>query len=218
VHRIAALGTFGYFLFHVAELIWRRVSKKERGLLWGWRSMVPNLKDLKDLWQNLKWFLYLGKRPQLDRWTYWEKFDYMAVFWGVAIIGTSGLMLWLPNFFAGFLPGWVLNVAQVVHSDEALLATGFIFIFHFFHTHLRPETFPLDPVIFTGRMPLARFKEERPLEYERMVAEGRLEAAMAPAPTESEVRYARLFGFTAVALGLLLALAILVGLLGGGGH
>ena len=215
VHRIAAIGTFGYFLFHVAELIWRRVAKKERGLLWGWRSMVPNLKDLEDLWQNLKWFLYVGKKPQLDRWTYWEKFDYMAVFWGVAIIGTSGLVLWLPNLFARYVPGWVLNVAQVVHSDEALLATGFIFIFHFFHTHLRPETFPLDPVIFTGRMPLARFEEERPLEYRRMVAEGRLDAALAGPPSAKEMRYSRVFGFTAVALGLLLAVGILVGLLGG---
>ena len=70
------------------------------------------------------------------------------------------------------LPGWALNAAYIVHSDEALLATGFIFLFHFFHTHLRPEAFPMDPVIFTGRMPLERFKDERPLEYERLVAAG----------------------------------------------
>ena len=59
---------------------------------------------------------------------------------------------------AGFLPGWALNAAYIIHSDEALLATGFIFLFHFFHTHLRPEAFPMDPVIFTGSMPLERFK------------------------------------------------------------
>ncbi len=107
-----------------------------------------------DLWGNLKYFLYLGPRPALDRWAYWEKFDYLAVFWGVAIIGFSGLVLWFPGFFTSFLPGWVLNAAYIMHSDEALLATGFIFLFHFFHTHLRPESFPMDPVIFTGRMPL----------------------------------------------------------------
>ena len=215
VHRTAAIGTFGYFFFHLAQILYLRVARKQRGLLWGWRSMTPNGKDLKDLWRNLRWFLYLGKRPQLDRWTYWEKFDYLAVFWGVAIIGLSGLVLWLPKTFAGVFPGWMLNVAHVVHSDEALLATGFIFIFHFFHTHLRPETFPLDPVIFTGRMPLARLQEERPLEYERMVAEGRLEAALADPPSEQEMTLARVFGFTAVAIGLLLAAAMLAGLLGG---
>ena len=125
----------------------------------------------------MKYFLYLGPRPKFDRFTYWEKFDYLAVFWGVAMIGLSGLMLWFPGFFAKLLPGWVLNAAYIIHSDEALLATGFIFLFHFFHTHLRPEAFPMDPVIFTGSMPLERFKEERPLEYERLVANGQLDRA-----------------------------------------
>jgi cytochrome b subunit of formate dehydrogenase len=216
IHRIAAVGTFGYFAFHVGQLLWRRFRGGERGMLWGWSSLVPRGKDLRDLWQNLRWFLYLGKKPALDRWTYWEKFDYFAVFWGVAIIGFSGLVLWFPAAFSAIFPGWFLNAAAVVHSDEALLATGFIFIFHFFHTHLRPESFPLDPVIFTGRMPLSRFQEERPLEYERLVAEGRLEELLEPPPSEKELTLARVFGFTAVAIGLLLAVGILVGLFGGG--
>ena len=59
--------------------------------------MTPQLKDLQDLWANVKYFLYLGPRPTLDRWAYWEKFDYLAVFWGVGMIGVSGLMLWLPG-------------------------------------------------------------------------------------------------------------------------
>ena len=93
--------------------------------------MTPTLKDVQDLWANLKYFLYLGPRPELDRWAYWEKFDYLAVFWGVGMIGVSGLMLWYPDFFTQFLPGWALNAAYIIHSDEALLATGFIFLFHF---------------------------------------------------------------------------------------
>ena len=36
------------------------------------------------------WFFGRRKAPQYGRWTYWEKFDYYAVFWGVAIIGSSG--------------------------------------------------------------------------------------------------------------------------------
>ena len=216
IHRIAAVGTFGYFLFHVGQLLWRRFARRETGMLWGWRSLVPQWGDLRDLLQNLRWFLYLGKKPVLDRWTYWEKFDYFAVFWGVAVIGFSGLVLWFPRAFASVFPGWFLNIAHIVHADEALLATGFIFVFHFFHTHLRPETFPLDPVIFVGRMPLARFKEERPREYERMVADGTLEQALEGAPTMREMTAARVFGFTAVTIGLLLAIGILVGMVGGG--
>ena len=73
------------------------------------------------------------------------------------------------------LPGWLINVATIIHSDEALLATGFIFTVHFFNTHLRPEKFPMDIVIFTGRMPLEEFKEDKPAEYEALVASGQLE-------------------------------------------
>ena len=145
----------------------------------------------------MKYFFYLGPRPKFDRFTYWEKFDYLAVFWGVAIIGFSGLILWFPTAFTMVLPGWALNAAYIVHSDEALLATGFIFLFHFFHTHLRPEAFPMDPVIFIGSMPLERFKEERPREYERMVAQGTLEQHFVPPPKPYQMRRAYIFGFIA---------------------
>ena len=155
LHRFAAIVTFGYFAVHLGMLFYDVAIKRKKGFFWGWQSMTPNLKDLQDLIANLKYFLYLGPRPELDRWAYWEKFDYLAVFWGVGMIGVSGLMLWFPDFFTQFLPGWALNAAYIIHSDEALLATGFIFLFHFFHTHLRPESFPMDPVIFTGSQTLA---------------------------------------------------------------
>ncbi len=212
LHRLAAIGTFGYFAVHLVHLIIRFFVKHERGLFWGPNSMTPQLQDVKDLWANLKWFLYVGPHPTGGRWTYWEKFDYLAVFWGVAVIGLSGLILWFPEFFTTFLPGWAVNAAFVVHSDEALLATGFIFIFHFFHTHLRPESFPMDPVVFTGRMPLEKFKEERPREYEEMVRRGTLEANLCEAPTREEMIWVYVFGFSAVAIGLALAVAIFWGL------
>jgi hypothetical protein len=124
-------------------------------------------------------------------------------------------MLWLPTVFTTVLPGWAINAAYVIHSDEALLATGFIFLFHFFHTHLRPEAFPMDTVIFTGRMPLATFIHERPLEYERLVAAGKLEERLAPAPSALELRIAYLFGFAAVTVGVVLAAGIFWALLSG---
>jgi thiosulfate reductase cytochrome b subunit len=212
IHRIAAIITFGYFAVHLLMLVYAWFVKGERGFFWGWRSMVPQLTDVRDFIANMKYFLYLGPRPKFDRFTYWEKFDYLAVFWGVAMIGVSGLMLWLPEVFAKFLPGWTLNAAYIIHSDEALLATGFIFLFHFFHTHLRPEAFPMDPVIFTGSMPLERFKEERPLEYERMVANGTLEKNLVPAPEGANLTAAYVFGTIAVLIGLACAVGIFVAL------
>ncbi|MBK6349557.1 MAG: hypothetical protein IPF50_06990 [Proteobacteria bacterium] len=218
LHRFAAIVTFGYFAVHLSMLFRDVVLKKQRGFFWGWRSMTPNLKDVRDLWANLKYFLYLGPRPELDRWAYWEKFDYLAVFWGVGMIGVSGLMLWYPDFFTQFLPGWALNAAYIIHSDEALLATGFIFLFHFFHTHLRPESFPMDPVIFTGSMPLHRFKEDRPLEYQRMVETNTLEQHFVPPPSKAQIQVAHVFGFTAVAIGVWLAFLIFRALASGAMH
>jgi len=218
LHRFAAIVTFGYFAVHLGMLFRDVVLHKQKGFFWGWRSMTPQLKDLQDLIANLKYFLYMGPRPTLDRWSYWEKFDYLAVFWGVGMIGVSGLMLWHPDFFTRFLPGWALNAAYIIHSDEALLATGVIFLFHFFHTHLRPESFPMDPVIFTGSMPLHRFKEERPLEYARMVKEGTLEQHFVPAPSKAQLQVAHVFGFAAVAAGIWLAVLIFKALASGAMH
>jgi predicted CXXCH cytochrome family protein len=215
LHRLAAIVTFGYFAWHLGALAYAWVVDKQRGFFWGPRSMVPQPRDLLDLWAMTKYFLYLGPRPKFDRFTYWEKFDYMGVFWGVAVIGISGLVLWMPTLATTYLPGWVLNAAYVIHSDEALLATGFIFLFHFFHTHLRPEAFPMDTVVFTGRMPLETFKEERPLEYARLVAQGKLESLMSPEPTAGERARAYVFGFTTLTIGIVLAVFIFWALLGG---
>jgi cytochrome b subunit of formate dehydrogenase len=213
LHRIAAIGTFGYMGFHVLNVAWRVIVKREKGMFWGPNSMMPQPKDVKDFAANIKYFLYLGERPQGDRWTYFEKFDYLAVFWGVAIIGLSGLMLWLPGLFTTWLPGWTLNAAHVIHSDEALLATGFIFFFHFFHSHLRPESFPMDTVIFTGKMPLERFMHDRPLEYQRLVDNGELEDYMVPPPTPAQLRRAHFWGGVALVIGIALAIGIVWALL-----
>ena len=212
VHLVNGGITFGYFFFHVFYLGYRALIKKQRYALLGPDSLVPTWQDIKDIGRNFRWFLYLGPQPRMGRWTYWEKFDYWAVFWGVAIIGVSGLMLAAPVFFTRFVPGIWLNVAFVVHSEEALLATGFIFIFHFFHNHLRPEKFPIDVSILTGRVPLARFKEERPLQYEALVREGKLEQAIVPAPSRFMTAISVLFGLAVVVTGIvLIALVIFAG-------
>jgi cytochrome b subunit of formate dehydrogenase len=213
IHRLAAIGTFGYMGFHVINIFIRWAFRKERGLFWGANSMMPQPKDFMDFFANLRYFVYLGERPPGDRWTYFEKFDYLAVFWGVMIIGLSGLMLWLPDVFTAFLPGWTLNAAYVIHSDEALLATGFIFVFHFFHTHLKPESFPMDLVVFTGKMSLHRFKAERALEYQRLVENNELENYLVDPPTAEEKRRAYIWGSVFLTVGVALAIGIIWALL-----
>ena len=212
IHLVNAAVTFGYLIFHLAYLAYRVLVKRQRYALFGPDSLVPSWGDVADIARNFRWFLYLGPQPKMGRWTYWEKFDYWAVFWGVAIIGVSGLMLSTPVFFTRFLPGVALNVAFVIHAEEALLATGFIFIFHFFHNHLRLEKLPIDLSIFTGRVPLDRFKEERPLQYAELVREGRLEQTIVPPPSRSMTVISMIFGFAVVVTGVaLIALVILAG-------
>ena len=117
--------------------------------------------------------------------------------------GKSGLMLWFPELFGAFLPGWMFNVATIIHSDEALLATGFIFTVHFFNTHGRPEKFPMDFVIFNGQISKEEFLEERGDQWQRYKEQGVTEQFRAA--KTSGVFYDfffKGFGFTALFTGI----------------
>jgi cytochrome b subunit of formate dehydrogenase len=206
IHRVCAIATFSYMGLHLWDVgrRFKRSGKSARQFLFGHDSLVPKPADVREFWATIKWFVGKGPVPHYGRWTYWEKFDYFAVFWGVVIIGSTGLCLWFPELFTHVLPGWSINVATIIHSDEALLATGFIFTIHFFNTHFRPEKFPLDPVIFTGRMRVRELMHDRPRLYARLVESGELERRMVePAPQFFE-RVVMGFGFTALAIGFTL--------------
>jgi cytochrome b subunit of formate dehydrogenase len=218
IHRFAAVITFGYFTFHVFSLI-RQKIKRHVGwgsFIFGKNSLMFNMQDIKDFWGTIKWFLNRGPRPNYGRWTYWEKFDYFAVFWGVAVIGFSGLILWFPEFFTAIFPGWLINVAMIIHSDEALLAVGFIFTIHFFNTHLRPDAFPMDTVIFTGTVPFEEYRHDRPREFEELKESGRLKKVLIKREEKSPWEKAiRVFGFTMLTIGLILVVLIIYSMLFG---
>ena len=206
LHRMGAVTLIVVFCVHLWN-VWR--NKRESGRSWwgtifGPDSMMFNLTDVKQAGQSIRWFFGLGPRPKFGRYTYWEKFDYFAVFWGVFVIGSTGMVLWFPEIFTWLVPGWFVNVATIIHSDEALLAVGFIFTIHFFNTHFRPDKFPMDPVIFTGRVTLDELKYDKPVEYEQLVAAGRLEQHLVdPIPAAAEKGF-RIFGFIALGVGLTL--------------
>lgn len=218
IHRFAAVITFGYFVFHIGSLIRTKIKQHIplKEFIFGKNTLMFNKQDVIDFWNTVKWFFGKGPRPEYGRWTYWEKFDYMAVFWGVAVIGFSGLILWFPELFTQIFPGWFINVAMIIHSDEALLAVGFIFTVHFFNTHLRPDAFPMDTVIFTGLVPYAEFKHDRPREYEELKKSGKLKKVILK--LDSQFKYRRIvkiFGFTMLSLGLIIILLIIYSMLFG---
>jgi cytochrome b subunit of formate dehydrogenase len=223
LHRVGAVVTFIYFALHLGSLGKAAIRARERykdpksgrfsirrffGVVFGPDMPLPNLQDVRDFWAHQKWFFGKGPQPQFDKWTYWEKFDYFAVFWGVLMIGISGMVMWFPEAFTRVIPGWCINVALIIHSDEALLAAGFIFTFHFFNVHFRIEKFPMDPVIFSGRMSKTEMLHERRRWYDRLVANDCLDAVRVRDDWSQWKRVMHPIGFLAFGIGTLLLVLI----------
>ncbi|EHR69670.1 cytochrome b subunit of formate dehydrogenase [Burkholderiales bacterium JOSHI_001] len=215
IHRVNAVIFATVFFWHLAYIAWRLWQRRKTFRWLGPDSLIPNLQDLKDIVAMFTWFVGKGPRPVFDRWTYWEKFDYWAPFWGVTIIGVSGLMMWLPHLTASFLPGWVFNVAAIFHGEEAFLAVVFLFTVHFFNNHFRPDKFPVEVVMFTGSMSVEHMAREHPLEYQRLKDAGELDRYIVAAPSAPMALASRLLGFALIALGLTLLFGVAVGFFGG---
>lgn len=108
-------------------------------------------------------------------------------------LGVSGLLLWFPTFFAKLMPGWLFN------------------------THMRPEKFPMDPVIFTGRLTEHELRDERPDEYDQRAANGGL-AAIEVGPSPSwVVPSARVVAAAVVSAGFVVVILIVLTLVQGRG-
>jgi hypothetical protein len=114
------------------------------------------------------------------------------------------------------MPGWLINVAMIIHSDEALLAVGFIFTIHFFNTHLRPDAFPMDKVIFTGSVQFEEYKADRPREYEALKKSGRLKKVIYKRESRPKWEaFVKVAGFTFLGIGLALVIMIIYSMLFG---
>ncbi len=211
LHRLAAIALLTVFSIHLSD-VWRRKKSSQKSwaqFIFSDTSLIFNRNDLREFVASFRWFFGKGPRPKYGRFTYWEKFDFFALFWAMFIIGSTGILLWFPELFTIILPGWTVNVATILHSDEALLAVAFIFTVHFFNTHFRPDKFPMDPVIFTGRVSLEELKHDKPREYEQLMQRPDWEQQLVhPYPLKLQ-RLFRIFGFTALAVGLTLIFVIL---------
>lgn len=204
VHKITGLVLLAFFgvhiLYTIANIDWKHPSRT----LFGPDSIVFQWRDVKDIFRHLGWILGLAKAPQFDRWSWWEKFDYWAVWWGFTIVGVTGLMLYNPVLTSQYMPGWLLNVVLWVHRIEAVLAMAHIFSIHFFIEHWRPRCFPFSATMFEGSKDLEHIRQEHPAWIARLEAEGRLnEALVAPAPIPLRILYFG-FGYAIIALGVFL--------------
>ncbi len=194
-------GFLAHIIYLLAKADWRRLSGPD--------SLLPRWADIKHFFQHMGWFLGLQKQPEFDRWGYWEKFDYWAVFWGMVIIGVTGLMLAFPLTTSRSFPGWTLNVAFWVHRIEALLAIGHVFIIHFFIGHLRRLNFPMDRTMFEGSADLAHSRHERPAWIGRLEKDGALDGMLTGEATIGRRVVFYVFGFLALAAGIYLVVGAL---------
>jgi cytochrome b subunit of formate dehydrogenase len=219
LHRICALVTFGCLFAYMVRLVQqyfaaRRGGKSRTAAIFSPDSPIPNRRDFKDFFQMVRWFVGLGPKPTYERWAYWEKFDFWGACADIIIIGSTGLILWFPNFFCTVLPGGVLNFAKVIHSTQALLATGFVFAIHFYHAFLRPEKFPADMSVLTGLVSEEEFLHERPEFFERLRREGELDKRRTTVPEKRHLWFDKAEGYFALAVGLFLLIAMIVASLG----
>ncbi len=172
VHRVAAtllMVVSAAHLFYIAA-----TGPGRRNF----RHMPPRPSDVGDLVRNLAYFHGLRReRPQFDRFSYLEKFDYWAVYWGIVVMVGSGLVLWFETDAMRFIPKEWVDVAKEMHSDEAMLATLAIVLWHFFNAHFNPDKFPMNKVFWHGRTTIGEMLEEHPRELAAMLREGTLDRA-----------------------------------------
>jgi formate dehydrogenase subunit gamma len=201
VHRVAGVILLLLFVYHIGYLIYtfyhyQLVPLMKKGELSIGRfvkliieqPLMPNLKDLLDIIQLSKYYLFLSsERPRGDMFTWKEKFDYWAPFWGIVIIGSSGLIMWQKELFTRVLPGEVINYALIAHSEEALLAALFLFIWHFYNVHFSTSVFPMGTVFLTGYLSEELMVEEHYAYYVQVMRKAGLEKEILP-PAESAKR------------------------------
>jgi formate dehydrogenase subunit gamma len=165
IHHIAAIVLGLVVLYHLG-IIFMQLSRRS---LPG--DMLPTWRDVQDAWQMLQYLLFIKKdKPKFGKYNFEQKVTYWFVFFGIGILGFSGLIVWFPEFFTRFLPGGVVPAAKLAHSTEAIIFTVFVVIWHFYHVHLER----LNLSIFNGTLNEEDMATYHQLEYKRIL--GKAEA------------------------------------------
>lgn len=160
IHRVGAVGLIIVGVWHMLYVVASRVGRRDFFL------MIPRPQDIKDFFHTLLFFF--GRRPsgpRFGRFSFIEKFDYWAVYWGMVIMIGSGLIMWFKESFAKYM----YDVAREAHSDEGLLATLAIVVWHFYNVHFNPDVFPMSWVWWHGNLTEEQMKHHHPLEYAEIV-------------------------------------------------
>jgi len=206
IHKFGATLVGVSVIFHVIYLLMyrRRHGPQKWQIMW-------NRKDFTDAIAHGAHLLGLRERPpQYGRYSYLEKFEYLSIFWGMVVMGGSGLAIWFPALAAQWAPRWLLDGLRVIHSNEAFVAMLALAFGHFFVAHFNPLVFPSSPVWYSGKISAAHLREEHPLEYQQLVEAGKLPAGAAPEHPHVLAGWRRVLGvvemliYSAIFYGLLI--------------
>ena len=210
IHIYVGIFMICLFVLHIFYVLSKVNWKEFPRSLFGPDSLLPRPKDIKDFFQHVAWFFGMSKAPAFDRWGYWEKFDYWAVFWGIPILGITGLLLAYHVAASKIIPGWGLNIALWIHRIEAVLAMLHVFILHLVLSNLRRSNFPMDRAMFEGSVELKHARHERSAWLARLEEAGKLEDALvAEAPAGRRAVF-YVFGYAVILVGTFLLVGGLI--------
>jgi formate dehydrogenase subunit gamma len=145
--------------WHFIDLAWVAVVRRL-----GW-SMVPTIKDVTDFFQQVKFNLGLAKTPpRMERYTFAEKLEYLALIWGTALMVGTGIILLYPVRWSPLIGGEAILAAKAAHGGEAILAFLSILTWHAYFVHFRHW----NTSIWDGKLDEHAYAEEHPAELERI--------------------------------------------------
>jgi formate dehydrogenase subunit gamma len=154
IHHFSGLVMIGVSLYHV---VYHIIEKPRYDILF-------NLKDLDDFSQQIRYYLrYSDEHPKFGRYSWKQKFEYFGAGFGAVIMGFTGLLMWQPFEAMKYFPIGLVQIANLFHTWEAVLASIAVFIGHFYDEHL--GKFP-NLSWLTGNVPEEEMRHEHPLEYE----------------------------------------------------
>jgi thiosulfate reductase cytochrome b subunit len=188
VHRVAAFTLIFTCIYHVVTVVGGTARKILRNEFDYKRTQIPRLKDLIDLYQDLKYFVgFAPYRPKMEKFMYKQKLHYLAIIWGNTVLITAGMALLYPGLMAkvfpetlasllpvrgeGAFPAFFQEFARLMHADEAVMALIVVSFWHLINVHFVPGRFPFQWAFLTGKITREHQIEEHFLEYIRNLNE-----------------------------------------------
>jgi len=148
-----------HLVWHLLEALWLHLAQRLP------MPMIPRLKDVKDFFAQVRYNVGVASEPpRMERYTFAEKLEYLALVWGTVVMVLTGILLLYPVRWSALVPGEVILAAKAAHGGEAILALLSILTWHFYFVHVRHW----NTSIFNGHLDEHAYAEEHALELEQL--------------------------------------------------